>query len=365
MREAPPLAVSFDGVRTDRGVATDQLALVMPTSLCSGQVARLIAEDLDANPPPWSDVSRFVALVHTEGCGSNNAAELYLRTMLGHLVHRSVRHAVLLEHGCEQIHNDAVRHYLAERGFSADEFGWASVQMDGGIARVQAKVAGQLEAMAAAARAPGGGSGASDAPGDGPPALARETAGAEELRVALAANGPLLEAAGEAFGRLAAGLVAAGATVVVPDNAGLLGSRAFREAVLPDAASVPTASLAFGEPADEAGFHLMEAPTENPVETFTGLGATGVEVMLCHVGRTSLQAHPMIPLVQVTADASLAERYAGDLDLVLTLDRSAGGLVGELAALVADAASRRYRPKLWSRGVTEFQLTRGRLGLSM
>ena len=363
VREVPPVAVAFDGVRTERGVATDQLALVMPTSLCSGQVARLIAEDLDANPPPWSDVSRFVALVHTEGCGSNNAAELYLRTMLGHLVHRSVRHAILLEHGCEQTHNDAVRHYLAERGFSTDRFGWASVQMDGGIAKVHAKVAGQLEAMAAA-RAPAGGSEASEVPGGGT-ALARETVGAEELRVALAANGPLPEAVGEVFGRLAAGLVAAGATVVVPDNAGLLGSAAFREAAFPPGAGVPAASLAFGQPADERGFHVMEAPTENPVETFTGLGATGVDIMLCHVGRTSLQAHPMIPLVQVSADASLAERYGGDLDRVLTLDRSAGGLVEELAVLVADAASRRYLPRLWSRGVTEFQLTRGRLGLSM
>ena len=365
VREAPPVAVAFDGVRTDRGVATDQLALVMPTSLCSGQVARLIAEDLDANPPPWSDVSRFVALVHTEGCGSNNAAGLYLRTMLGHLVHRSVRHAILLEHGCEQTHNDAVRHYLAERGFSADRFGWASVQMDGGIAKVHARVAGQLEAMAAGRAAEGGGPGAVDAPQGGAPALARETVGAEELRIALAANGPLPEAAGEVFGRLAAGLVAAGATVVVPDNAGLLGSRAFRDALLPDGASAPAASLAFGQPADEPGFHVMEAPTENPVETFTGLGATGAEVMLCHVGRTSLQAHPMIPLVQVTADAAVAERYAGDLDGALSLDRSAGGLVEELAALVADAASRRYLPRLWSRGVTEFQVTRGRLGLSM
>ena len=237
VREAPPLAVSFDGVRTERGVATDQLALVMPTSLCSGQVARLIAEDLDASPPPWSDVSRFVALVHTEGCGSNNAAELYLRTMLGHLVHRSVRHAILLEHGCEQTHNDAVRHYLAERGFSADEFGWASVQMDGGIAKVHAKVAGQLEAMAAA-RAPADGPEANEVPGGGT-ALARETVGAEELRIALAANGPLPEAVGEVFGRLAAGLVAAGATVVVPDNVGLLGSAAFREAAFPPGAGVP------------------------------------------------------------------------------------------------------------------------------
>lgn len=376
VRRAPPLAVFFDGVRTERGVATDQLALVMPTSLCSGQVARLIAEDLDANPPPWSDVSRFLALVHTEGCGSNNAADLYLRTMLGHLVHRSVRHAVLLEHGCEQTHNDAVRNYLAERGVSADRFGWASVQMDGGIAKVRARVAELLEAMAAeteteeataaaAGRATGNGPGADDPRRGGRPAGPRETVGAEELRIALAANGPLPEAMGEVFGRLAAGLAAAGATVVVPDNPGLLGSGAFREAAFPAGAGAPAASLAFGQPADEPGFHVMEAPTGNPVETFTGLGATGVEIMLCHVGRASLQAHPMIPLVQVTADPSIADRFGGDLDRVLDLDRSAEGLVAELAALVADAASRRYLPRLWSRGVTEFQLTRGRLGLSM
>ena len=367
VRKAPALDVSFDGVRTESGIATDQLALVMPTSLCSGQVARLIAEDLDTNPPPWSDVSRFVALVHTEGCGSNNAADLYLRTLLGHLVHRSVRHAVLLEHGCEQTHNDAVRHYLAERGFSVDRFGWASVQMDGGIAKVRARVAGQLEAMArAAGRAPGdgAGAGAEDAP-RGASGRLRETVGAEELRIALAANGPLPGAMGEVFGRLAAGLIAAGATVVVPGNPGLLGSGAFREAAFPAGAGAPAASLAFGQPADQSGFHVMEAPTENPVETFTGLGATGVEIMLCHVGHTSLQAHPMIPVVQVTADASVAERFGGDLDRVLALDRSAGSLVEELAALVADAASRRYLPKLWSRGVTEFQLTRGSLGLSM
>ena len=373
VREAPPVAVAFDGVRTDRGVATDQLALVMPTSLCSGQVARIIAEDLDANPPPWSDVSRFVSLVHTEGCGSDNAADLYLRTMLGHLVHRSVRHAILLEHGCEQTHNDAVRHYLAERGFSADQFGWASVQMDGGIAKVRAKVAGQLEAMAAAraseearerdragAEAPGAGGAGGTAP-----SFVRETVGAEDLRIAVAANGPLPDAMGEVFGRLAAGLVAAGATVVVPDNPGLFDSAAFLGAVLPDGAATPPASLAFGQPADERGFHVMEAPTENPAETFTGLGATGVEIMLCHLGRTSLQAHPMIPLVQVTAAAAVAKRFAGDLDRVLTLERAADSLVGELAGLVADAASGRYRPRLWSRGVTEFQLTRGRLGLSM
>ena len=348
VRDAPPLALAFDAVPAGDGFAADRVALVMPTSLCSGQVARLIAEDLDAHPPPWSDVSRFVALVHTEGCGSNNAADLFLDTLAGHLAHRSVRHAVLLEHGCEQTHNDAVRHHLAAQGLAADRFGWASVQMDGGIASVRARVAGLLEAMAAA-RAAG---------------FERMTVGADELRIALAANGPLPEAMGEAFGRLATGLVAAGATVVVPDNAGLLDNPGFRRAVFP-AGAAPGASLAFGHPAGEAGFHVMEAPTENPVETFTGLGATGVDLMLCHIGRTPLQGHPMLPLVQVTADPAVAGRYASDLDRLLAPERDVAGTVAEIAALVADVASHRCRPKLWSRGVTEFQLTRGRLGLSM
>ena len=394
VREAPPLDFTFDAVVTGDGVASDQVALVMPTSLCSGQVARLIAEDLDAHPPPWSDVSRFVALVHTEGCGSNNAAGLFLDTLAGHLAHRSVRHAVLLEHGCEQTHNDAVRHHLAERGLAADRFGWASVQMDGGIASVRSKVAGQLEAMAAAraartrSGAAAGGvlaavsAGARSADGAGCAGTGvipveavtggptpdfrceRTTVGAGEIRIALVANGPMPDSMAEALGRLAVGLVAAGATVVVPDNAGLLDNGGFRDAVFPHGAP-PVASLAFGRSADEAGLHLMETPTENPVETFTGLGATGVDLMLCHIGRSPLQGHPMVPLVQVTADPAVAARYGSDLDRVLVPGRDIAGIVAEVAALVAEAASCRYRPKLWSRGVTEFQMTRGRLGLSM
>ena len=351
VRAAPPVDLAFDALVTEEGVAADQIALVMPTSLCSGQVARLIADELDANPPPWSDVSRFVALVHTEGCGSANGAGLYLDTLTGHLAHRSVRHAVLLEHGCEMTHNDAVRNHLAARGVAAERFGWASVQLDGGIASVQEKVTRQLEAMAAARAAEA-------------TAFERRQVSAAELRLALVADGPLPDAMGEAFGRLTTGLVAAGATVVVPDSQGLLGNDGFRHAVFPEG-MVPAASLAFGQPAADAGFHVMETPTENAVEAFAGLGATGVDLMLCHVGRTPLQGHPMLPLAQVTAEPGVAAVYSNDLDRVLTPERGVDTIVAELAALVADVASGRCRPALWSRGVTEFQLTRGRLGLSM
>lgn len=150
----------------------------------------------------------------------------------------------------------------------------------------------------------------------------------------------------------------------MPDNAGLLGSDAFRHALFADG-TAPAAPLAFGRPAERAGFHLMETPTENAVEAFAGLGAASVDLMLCHMGRTPLQGHPMLPLVQVTALPAVAARYGSDIDRVFAPEQGIAAIVAVLADLVAEVASGRCRPVLWSRGVTEFQLIRGRLGLSM
>jgi altronate dehydratase len=79
-------------------------------------------------------------LPHTEGCCTVNAENLYLQTLLGHIEHPSVRHAMLLEHGCEKVHNDAVRHYLEARGIDSAHLGFASVQMDGGLDNVRHKI---------------------------------------------------------------------------------------------------------------------------------------------------------------------------------------------------------------------------------
>ena len=127
-----PSSLQFDALSTDDGYTCDQVGLVMPTSLCSGQVARLVAARMNEKMSGGA-VSRYVALVHTEGCGSANTAAVFLRTMLGHLKHRFTRRAMLLEHGCEQTHNDAVRNFLEECGVDPARYGWASVQLDGGI----------------------------------------------------------------------------------------------------------------------------------------------------------------------------------------------------------------------------------------
>ncbi len=87
-------------------------------------------------------MTRFVALPHTEGCGvsAGSAETIYSRTVLGHLANPTVRFGLLLEHGCEKTHNDYFRNRLEEAGLDPARFGWASVQLDGGIESVVEKV---------------------------------------------------------------------------------------------------------------------------------------------------------------------------------------------------------------------------------
>jgi altronate dehydratase len=364
LRQAPPpggraLAVKpaahgqgvrFRAYRTARGYAADRVGLVVPTSLCSGQIARMIADDLNGKAAARNAVSRFVALVHTEGCGAapGYSQQLFLQTLLGHLTHPMVSRGLLLEHGCEQTHNDAMRVYLEGQGVDVGRLGWASVQLDGGIEKVMAKAEQWfLDALREE--------------DDGAP----QEVGLERLRLGLTASGPLSDAVARAMASVAQQVAGAGGLVVLPGNAALLGAPAFREALLrvPEEAF---ATLGYGQRAAEPGLHIMETPTEHAVETFTGLGATGVEVMLAHVAGPPLQAHPMIPLLQVSTHAATCKRHGHDLDLALDEDATPPeALAARLLELVASVASRDYLPRLFGQGNTDFQLTRGWLGLSL
>jgi altronate dehydratase len=172
----------FEAYVTPAGHACDRIGLVMPTSLCSGQVARLVAEDLNARKLPG--VSRFVALAHTEGCCTVNAENLYLRTLLGHITHPCVQSAMLLEHGCEKVHNDAVRNYLDSCGIDSSHLGFASVQMDGGLEKVRHKIGEWFTVKLGEDRE-----------------LATETVGAEALRLGLITVGPVPETVSLALAR--------------------------------------------------------------------------------------------------------------------------------------------------------------------
>jgi len=264
------------------------------------------------------------------------------RAVLGHVAHPLVAVALMLEHGCEKTHNDYYRNTLTSRGLPPERYGWASVQADGGIESVTRRV--EDWARTATDRLP-------------PPHRSLSHAGT--LRVAIAAAGTLTDDAALALARVASVLVSAGAAVVVPETGPLLASPAFCNALLRSAQV--RATIGYAEAAS-SGFHVMQCPTTHWVETLTGMVATGVEIVLMYTGSRPVQGHRMVPVVQITADETAYRRYADDLDLVL------GGEPAwwhtAMLDLLSRVASRSYEPKLYGQGNTDFQLTRGLLGVS-
>ena len=340
-------AARFQAHETSRGFACDQIGLIIPTSLCSGEIARLIAGRLNgARSLPKGALSRFVALAHTEGCGvsSGESEEIHLRTMAGYLIHPSVGRGLLLEHGCEKTHNDAMRNFLTERGLDASRVGFASVQLDGGIENVAAKVIGWFR----------------EAAHDENPVLREVGLGA--LRVGLLASGPPVPERGTlALAQLAGGIVQSGGTVVVPENSSFVRSTIFWKELLETPAPPSQPTLAYGQSIVRPGLHIMETPTDHGVETLTGLGATGVDVMIAFVAEGAIQGHPMIPVLQIGSRSQ-----SDDLDLGLNLSETrAEALAEQVLALLLQTAARAYVPKLFAQGNTDFQITRGLLGVSL
>ena len=349
VRPHTPLLAHFKAVRSAHGYATDRIGLVVPTSLCSGQIARMLAEKLNRQAVAKDKVSHFVALVHTEGCGAapGYSQQLYLRTVLGHIKHPIVVKGLLLEHGCEQTHNDAMRNYLSESGLDICQLGWASVQLDGGIVKVMDKAAQWFTEQLAAE-----------------PITSTESVGLAHIKLGLSATGALPDTVAQGFAQLAQNIVNAGGLVVIPANASLLRSPAFRQALLLNPDDVhPT--LAYGQSAPSQGLHIMETPTDHGVETLTGLGATGVEIILSHQQGLLLQAHPMIPVLQASADADTQQRLGKDLDIELDASAVPTAITEPLLAKVLAVASREYTPRMLAEGNIDFQLTRGLLGLSL
>ncbi len=345
--DGPPLHVELPALNVDGRHSLDRVGLVLPTSLCAGQVAAMAAHRLNrAGVGRDRGISRFVALVHTEGCGNSAGAseELYLRTMLGYLTHPSVGPRLLLEHGCEKTHNDFMRNQMQRQGLNPAELGWASVQLDGGIDAALERIQTWFQTAIAQ---------------DTPPQQTR--AGLDALRVGLAAAGPVSPQAATAFSELARQIVAAGGSVVLPQNTGFLSDQGFLDATLGAQPSLPT--LAYGAAMSRPGFHIMETPTAHWVETLTGLAATGVELIVAWVGEHPLQTHPLTPLLQVTDRADVLAAFAADIDLALSGDPAAWPQ--QIAERIADVAAKRYAPRLYQLGNIDFQVTRGLLGVSM
>lgn len=338
--DAEPLRPLSRVQRADGRTASETVALVLPTSLCSGQIAARIADRATGENWHGGRADRAVALPHTEGCGSSSgdSEEIYTRTMINHLRHPNTGWALLLEHGCEKTHNDAFRALLTEAGVDPTTVGYASIQADGGIGAATQKVKDWFDDRVAESpapqRAPGGWAGV---------VVGLCGVGAVDDEI-----DPMLATALAAH---AVRVLASGGSVVLSTDDPLRHTDAF--AALVDISAGPT--LGHGQRVETHGLHLMNAAGADRLETLTGLGGTGAEVV---VAVSAGPGQRYVPVVRLgTAGAPGVE----DADLVVE-GGDAGGAIG---GVVAEVLEGRREVTAHRSGDEGFQFTRGLLGVSL
>jgi len=343
----PRRGLTFTGLRSPIGPVIDQVALLVPASLCSSQVAQMLAVELNQNRPvPEEVIRRFVSFGHTEGCGatSGHSENLLVQALLGYLNHPMVRFALVLEHGCEKVHNEYLRGKLEESGHDPASFGWASIQLDGGIEETRRHIRSWFAELEH-----------SSAP------ISVVEAGLESVRLGVLAANPCPDGVSAAIAEIVDDVVGSGGTVVIPFS-DLLLKRSFLRRLDISPASTK-ATLPYGGYSNLAGLHLMDMPTDHWVERLSGLGASGVEMILAYTGHHPLQGHPLVPMIQVGSTDDPHRTSTDNFDLPVSEHHET--LLEDLYKLLVETASRRYVPKALRQGNVDFQMTRGPLGFSV
>jgi altronate dehydratase len=265
------------------------------------------------------------------------------RCFRGYLLHPNVAAALLLEHGCEKITNDVMRSELEKAGVTTARFGWASVQLDGGIAkaldRIERWFAEKLTVLP-------------------PPASALTDLGA--LTVGLMTATPISDATGAALASVTRTIVERGGSVLIPESDAILTSQSFRADAL--ASIVPRATLAYGQPLTQPGLHIVASETDHWVENLTGLGGCGAHLALTVVSGHTRQGHPLLPVIQLAEPSQRAVLPYDDVDLFLT-----GNSVEDssaIEALLISVAELKHAPVVNALGLVDFQFSRGLLGVT-
>jgi len=318
-----------------------QLGLLLPNSLCSSEVARLLADRLNQIASELL-LSRVVTLTHTEGCGavSGPSQELLVSTLMGYMSHPLVRSCVLIEHGCENVHNQYLRRELIRRRLEPDEFGWVSLQLDGGIDRAAEKAENwfRIKARSVPSRRRNG-----------------------PFSLAIVIPGSIPAEAADSLVWLTRNLVASGSTVVVPQS-GRLGACSTYFDMLGISREV-NPSLGYAAQPEHSGFHVMETPTDHWIELLTGLGATGVQIILAYLAEGSRQGHPFVPVIQFSSFRSRRRSPSPELDLVL--QEPASTWSEQLCDILNRTVRGHYLPQTLRQGNTDSQVPRGPHGFSV
>jgi altronate dehydratase len=319
---------------------------ILPTSLCSGQVAEQIAAKVNhlLEDSGSSQAWRVVALPHTEGCGvsGGDAEEIYTRTMLGYAMHPAVAHTIFLEHGCEKTHNDYFKDSLRRRGIDPSHFGWAGIQNSGGISAVTGIVQQLIQ----------------DRIGGYEPARIEPGKPAGRIVGLAAATQPdasTVELAASVLQRL----LSNGTTVIIGETDPLLASEAFLNR-LDISSALPT--IPYAGAVTKAGLHIMQTSTSDWLEVSTGLGASGAETLIVFANERPVQPHRMIPVLQIGTETTPSTHKVFDI----AANNPSPAVTSEEILLKLDEIQRgHYVPVVTARPNVGFQVSRGSWGVSL
>jgi altronate dehydratase len=356
-----------------------KIALVLPTSLCSSEVARSLALRLTKAQQKQQQHQvdcKFVALPHTEGCGSNyghgkfeqhtnlplHAGEaMFDRILVGHLSHPMIAFSLLLEHGCEINHTDRMWDKLRQAGLlegsMSRRFLRASVQQDGGVDSVLSKceklVNGLLGTLSNGER--------HQRPlrvGFVRALNAKPTRSDEVAKAASVLCARAVLCAGGTAVHLMSGSNDQESSSFFPAKASLR----FAESVLDKQSQSSNSGL----------FYVMECPCEDWLERITGLASAGVDVIIAFGADRPLTGHPFVPLIQLGSIASICDipvcpRWKKNSEALVDASASCDifGLAKEILLCVEHVVKGTKETKAQSSGNIGFQIARGPLGVSV
>ena len=339
----------FAKMKTVAGsISNQQHSLILPTSLCAGQVANMAAQRLNRRTVKTELETEYVTLPHTEGCGvsSGHSEKIILDIFKGYLCHPLIKDSLVLEHGCENLHLGYLRRFLVEENIDLSAYGWASIQKDGGIESVLLKIENWF----------------SDIEVENLHSNCNLNVSENVYSVAILGESYIDAEVAKGFALLCQTMSEAGISVILPKSASLLQSKTFLTELFVDTGVAP--NIAAANIPKVPGVHIMETHSDQFVENMTVLGASGVQLFVAYADSVLPQGHPFIPMLRICAsgsDASLRQAQVFDVNAL----SSSLLWIEEAVDTIRDIQAGHFKVQAMLSEYVDFQIPRGPSAVSM
>ncbi len=378
---------TFSGyLRKDGSAGTRNYYLIIPTSMCAGEVTMQIASSFasDSNlHDKYPSIDGIYAIPHTEGCGCDSKVSIkrLMKVLRGYVQHPNVGGCILVDLGCEQTNYEVMHSYLEE--YSSDNvkpIDWITIEESGGVSasikKAHELVASKLSQVNDVTREPcaieklivGTECGASDSfsgitanplignvvdkivHGKGSAILSEipEMIGTEQMllsRFRSLAVARKFRDAIKWYEDIAAKLgITLDANLVPKNIEGGLFNKYIKSlgAVLKGGTTVIEDVIDYGEQHVNRGLNIMQGPGGD-LESVTGMVASGANIVLFSTGQGTPTGNAICPVIKVASNSDVYRKLNNDLDFsagrLLDNKESIESLGDELFNMVIEVAS--------------------------